>query len=269
VRWVKHLTTAHKDPEVDALLERFGATAYGVYWLIVEEIASAMEPGRDAPEAIRSVQKWAHICRVQPRVFRKIIARLAVHLMIVSETDDKRLKIIVPNILKYRDEYSRKSGHAPDPTKTQTGADAKEELAGAQTEEQNATRIPAQTSQSASPFESIAVSDPVSRSLAGRSGLRKATSVPSDVIRALDRSELADDVDRMRRHLNAINTDRLAGRLSAADAGTAKNVLAAIRVTHPRIDADAAADLLIRGLNDQRGFRPESWGLIVHVAREL
>jgi len=93
MRWVKHLTMAHADPEIDALLEEFGAEAYGVYWLIIEEIAAAMEPAKDVPETTRSMQKWASICRVQVRVFRKIIAKLRVRLMIVRKTDDGRLTI--------------------------------------------------------------------------------------------------------------------------------------------------------------------------------
>jgi hypothetical protein len=270
MRWVKHLTMAHKDPEVDAVLEKLGAVAYGAYWLIIEEIASAMEPGKDAPEAVRSVGKWAGICRVQPRVFRKIIAELGAHLVTVCETSDGRLKIAVPKILKYRDEYSKRSGYPPE--QTQTRADIRAELAveQLQTESPGPTRIPAQMSQSENPLQRIAVnaSSP-GTSKDSTDGLVPAP-VPHEITRVIERSELTDDVDLMRRGLNAINRDRLGGKLSPADAGTAKNILSALREKRPGIDPDAAAQLLVgRLFRDGHRLQPAGWGLIVKLAREM
>lgn len=264
MRWVKHMAMAHADSEVDAVLEEFGAVAYGVYWLIVEEIASAIEPGRDAPEAIRSVQKWANICRVQPRVFRKIIARLAVHLMIVSGTDDKRLRIIVPNLLKYRDEYSRKSGHSPEQTKTESRADVKA-LAGEQRRSARPERMPVQRSSAERSHQKIAVNESAGRP-SPESGMKPA-SVPHDLAQVL---ESPNDIESMRSHLDAIVRDRLHGTLPPVDAGTAKNILIAIRLNHPDIEPAAAARLLVEGpLKDGHRVRAQTWGLIVSLAREL
>jgi hypothetical protein len=47
-------------------------------------------------------------------MFRSIAARLAEKKLIRVETTENRMTITVPNIMKYRDEYSKKSGHAPD-----------------------------------------------------------------------------------------------------------------------------------------------------------
>lgn len=271
MRWVKHKTMAHADAEVDAVLEEFGPVAYGVYWLIIEEIASAMEPGKDAPEAVRSIQKWASICQVPPRVFRKIIARLAVHLVTACETSDGRLKIAVPNILKYRDEYSRKSGHAPDQTKTEGRTDAREDLTEKRLEAdaEISKRIPAKASQSEKPLQRIAVdgADPHLSACFTDDGLRAPSALPAV---APEQSKLAADIDRMRVQLDAINRDRLRGTLPPADAGTAKNVLEGVRRNHPGIDPDAAADLLVKRMFGRgQQVRPDSWGLVVTVARKL
>jgi hypothetical protein len=262
------MTMAHADPEVNAVLEEFGAVAYGVYWLILEEIAAAMEPGKDTPDAIRSVQKWASICGVQPRVFRKIIAALSVHLINVCETSDGRLRIVVPNLLKYRDEYSRKSGHSPDQTKTESRADVKGFLAGEQRQSAHPESMPVQGSRAESSPQKIAVNESAGRPLP-ESGLKPA-SVPHDVAQVLESSKLADDIESMRSHLDAIDRDRLNGTLPPVDAGTAKNILAAIRLSHPDIEPAAAARLLVEGpLKDGHRVRAQTWGLIVNLAREL
>jgi len=114
MRWMKHLTLAHSDAAIDAILDQFGAEAYGVWWLILEDIAGPMEPGKMIPVATHSAVKWAQICHCSVRRFNSIVKSFAdLHLIDVESIYD-RIKIAVPNILKYKDEYSKKSGHDPD-----------------------------------------------------------------------------------------------------------------------------------------------------------
>lgn len=114
MRWFKHMTAAHLDGEMDRILEECGAEAYGIYWLVLEDIGTAMEPGRMDPAAVHSDAKWAQIARVHPRVWRSSKDQLGRKLLNISPTGDNRVMISVPNILKYKDEYSRKSGHPQD-----------------------------------------------------------------------------------------------------------------------------------------------------------
>ena len=92
------------------LLERHGGEGYGAYWLIVEDIAAAMDAGKMSPEAIHTEQKWAQICHVSTRTLRNLLQTMSKHLAKVEQTTDNRIRIAVPNILKYKDEYSKKSG---------------------------------------------------------------------------------------------------------------------------------------------------------------
>jgi hypothetical protein len=114
VRWLKHLSMAHADEAIADLLERHGAEAYGVWWLILEDISAPMEPGKMLPTAAHSAVKWSQICHCSVRVWRSIANSLAEKKLIVMQSTDNRIRIDVPNILKYKDEYSKKSGQTPE-----------------------------------------------------------------------------------------------------------------------------------------------------------
>lgn len=112
MRWLKHLTAAHQDGEVDRVLEECGAVAYGVYWLILEDIAGPMESGAMVPEATHSDQRWCQICHVDPRVWRNCKQTLGKKLLVFTIVEGNRVSISAPKILKYKDEYSKKSGQS-------------------------------------------------------------------------------------------------------------------------------------------------------------
>lgn len=105
---------AHTDTEMDAVLDEHGNAAYGVWWLLLEDIAAPMEVGKMVPSATHSIVKWASICRGSVRGVQSIFKSLSDHRLIVMQSTDNRITISVPNILKYKDEYSKKSGHTPD-----------------------------------------------------------------------------------------------------------------------------------------------------------
>lgn len=114
MRWIKHLSLAHADAAISYILEEYGAEGYGVWWLILEDVAAPMEVGKMNPIAIHSVVKWAQICHCSVRRFRSIAIRLAEKNLIQLQTEMDRIQIEIPNILKYRDEYSKRSGETPD-----------------------------------------------------------------------------------------------------------------------------------------------------------
>ncbi len=123
LRWLKHLSMAHADEKIDMACEQFGAEAYGVWWLILEDIAAPMEPGKMRPIASHSDVKWASICRCSVRHWRSIAKIFADLSLISMHSTGDRTTIEVPNLLKYRDEWSKRSGGSPEPTTTTTTAD--------------------------------------------------------------------------------------------------------------------------------------------------
>ena len=108
------------------ILERFGAEGYGIYWALLEHVALSIEKGSDAvPSRIHSVVKWSEILGCSARRFRQF-AQIATELRLIdssspadlvqfsSRTPADRLQIDIPKLLKYRDEYSQRSGQTPE-----------------------------------------------------------------------------------------------------------------------------------------------------------
>jgi hypothetical protein len=114
MRWIKHLTLAHTDPAMALILEKLGAEAYGVWWLILEDIAAPMETGKMVPAACHSVPKWASICHCSARAFRTIAQKMSDLCLIDMQTVEDQTRIEVRNILKFKDEYAQRSGQTPD-----------------------------------------------------------------------------------------------------------------------------------------------------------
>lgn len=137
MRWFKHLTMAHEDAGLATLAEELGAGGYGIYWFLLEHFGSVMEKDcARVPTLVHSDLRWAKICCCSTRMFRTFVERAAELKLIESRTPAelkqyssrtpaKRFEICIPKLLKYRDEYSRKSGVAPDklPARVDTHTD--------------------------------------------------------------------------------------------------------------------------------------------------
>lgn len=128
MRWTKHLSMAHADAALALLLEEYGAEAYGVYWLMIEDIAAPMEKEKLLPVATHSWVKWSQICHCSVRVFKSIACRMEEKSLINIKSIDDRLQIEIPNILKYKDEYAKKSGQTPEQEQIQKEIQKEKEL---------------------------------------------------------------------------------------------------------------------------------------------
>lgn len=124
MRWMKHMTNARDNETLSELMECFGAEGYGVWWIILELIASQMDKS-DKCHARYSLKKWARSCHVSVKKFTKIAEFLSKHEQFSVKKCDKTddfLIIECPKLLKFRDEYSRKSGQTHDKVRKKSGA---------------------------------------------------------------------------------------------------------------------------------------------------
>lgn len=124
MRWFKHLSQASEDEKLSEILELHGTDGYGMYWLILEKIAFLMERGSDRTKARYSVKKWAKFCGKSPKVFRKFLKtfqELSLFSVEICQKNSDFLIIDCPNLLKYRDEYTKKSGQSPDNVPSDSG----------------------------------------------------------------------------------------------------------------------------------------------------
>lgn len=106
---------------MDALIERFGFAGYGRWFRILETIGSKMDES-DRCHVEYSIRKWCEILRMRPQQLSNFCAELeqimnkncASSAQVQLTLDSKTLQVRIPNMLKIRDEYSKKSGQNPD-----------------------------------------------------------------------------------------------------------------------------------------------------------
>ena len=131
MRWFKHLTRSHEDEKMARVLDKFGPGGYGCYWIILELIAANMESCRSTSLTI-PLKKWSKSCGFSVKKFQNFVRFLSDIGCISVElqnNSENLLQINCPNLLKYKDEYLRKSGQTPDklPKHTESESDTESE----------------------------------------------------------------------------------------------------------------------------------------------
>lgn len=134
MRWFKHMAASADDEKLSRLKDAFGLEGYGFWWSVVEIVAEKV--GEDAETSAEfSPKKWGNLLGISPKKFRMLAefcANLGLFSFVISEN---LIRIDMPNILKFRDEYTerqhKKSGQNRDklpPLLTDTDTDKEEEL---------------------------------------------------------------------------------------------------------------------------------------------
>lgn len=113
------MTSTWDDEKIAALVGKggdAGLALYGAFWRIAEIIASQMEGPAPSCAVSYPIWKWTRLLFVRKSYLLSVLLRLQKEGLIDIEGDlngDGSVIVKMPNLLKYRDEYSRKSGHAP------------------------------------------------------------------------------------------------------------------------------------------------------------
>lgn len=109
MRWFKHRTDADGNEKLARLQDAFGLEGYGFWWRVVEIIATRVTE-ENRTDLCYSAKNWARRIGVSTRKFKKLLSFCAeLGLVYVSHEKDM-VTINMPNILKYRDEYTAKKG---------------------------------------------------------------------------------------------------------------------------------------------------------------
>lgn len=110
MRWFKHLTRSHEDENLCKIIDRFGIEGYGIYWIILERIAGNMD-GTETPSLEISIRNWSKSVGISPKKLQNFVRFSANLGCFVAIFSGHTLRIECPKLLKYKDEYARKSGH--------------------------------------------------------------------------------------------------------------------------------------------------------------
>lgn len=136
MRWFKHLTAASEDEFIASLEQRFGLEGYARWFKLLEAIGKGMGRGeRSKCSSELPLSEWQRRLKTQRRPLFEFLEYLRINgrarispwphdeqeFRQSSETSPlwqdfspEKLRIEVPKLLKFVDEYQKKSGHAPD-----------------------------------------------------------------------------------------------------------------------------------------------------------
>lgn len=107
MRWIKHLTESWDDEKISDAVFDGGLEIYGLYWRILEIIGKQMD---HSPKTSCSYppKVWGKFAGISAKKFQKLSNILEQKKLIISEIDGRNLYISAPNLLKYRDEFTKK-----------------------------------------------------------------------------------------------------------------------------------------------------------------
>lgn len=117
MRWFKHMTTSADDEKLAMVLDECGLAGYGFFWRVLEMIASKVDDSGKNYCAY-SRRTWCIKLAINHQTWSKMIASCEQAGLFVVSDEGHVIKVESPNILKFRDEWSRKksknSGATPE-----------------------------------------------------------------------------------------------------------------------------------------------------------
>lgn len=116
MKWFKHMSASADDEKISKLEDKAGLEGYGFYWRMLEIIARDMD-GTSRCHVTYSATKWGRQANISTKKFLMLLRCCSdVGLMSFCRSGDEYM-IKIPNLLKYKDEYTKKvrtnSGQAP------------------------------------------------------------------------------------------------------------------------------------------------------------
>jgi len=144
MRWFKHIASSRNDESLSVLLDEFGLEGYGFWWMTLEIIAEKVDE-KGTHFASYSTKKWCSFYGIPPKKFKKLVEFCAngenfpsgKPLLFVEE-NGKTITISCPNILKYRDEWTRKKSKTQEKLRSNSEV-ASESLRSKETETETDT----------------------------------------------------------------------------------------------------------------------------------
>ena len=113
MKWFKHMTNSSLDERLARFTDKYGLEAYGFFWRVLEAIAENVdETNRKHIEY--STKTWCKLLGIRPQTFRKLIQESSVLGLFQVSFNSDLVTVESPNILKYRDEWTRKKSRTPE-----------------------------------------------------------------------------------------------------------------------------------------------------------
>lgn len=136
MKWFKHYSGARRnlDDVMDKLGPHFG---YACFFMLTEFLADIWD-GHSEPVFRISRLRLANEMRTKPRQVDLILGTFRLHSGLEFSSDGNIITISHPKLKEIKDEYARKSGHAPDTVRT---VDTEEETDKEKDKETDSTEL--------------------------------------------------------------------------------------------------------------------------------
>lgn len=158
MKWFKHMSCSHTDEKLCKLTDAYGLEGYGFYWFMLEKVSSILD-ATGQPEVTYSVKKWANSLDIPAQTFKKLTQKCCelglflcefrnslgeVQQEFVGRNNELLLTVKIPNLLKYRDNYSQdKKRNLEASSKELPSKEVEEEVEVDRDKKEGATRTPA------------------------------------------------------------------------------------------------------------------------------
>lgn len=108
MRWMKHMTNSWYDEKIATMVADHGLEMYGFWWRILEIIAKQMDKSPKT-NCKYSAKVWSKFCGISPKKFKKFSKILEEKKLIILKNHENEIDIDVPNLMKFRDEFTSRN----------------------------------------------------------------------------------------------------------------------------------------------------------------
>lgn len=116
MKWYKHMSDASHGSDLTLLEEEFGLEGYARWFKLLEAVAQNADPKKGRWSCAHPWSKWQQILKGKRKKLETFLEYLQNNLGINQKLTGNVLEIEIPNLKKFKDEYSRKSGQGTDST---------------------------------------------------------------------------------------------------------------------------------------------------------
>jgi len=117
MRWFKHVTTAAQDQKIMAVIQESGVEGYGIYFMLLEIVGRQLDKKNEVSLKY-SAKLWANSLYISAQKVRrnfKLFAEKDLIKLEVSQIKNQFFyRVEIPNLLKYRDEFTRRGEKSPE-----------------------------------------------------------------------------------------------------------------------------------------------------------
>jgi hypothetical protein len=135
------MTDSHSDEKLCDIISESGPEAYGMWWLVLEIVAKQMDKNDVKCSVEYSLSQWSRLCFCHHNKINKYLNMFHAKGLLIMDYFELtppvtpplthtlpppvtggvtgkygqgKIRVTIPNLLKFRDEYSKKSGQAPE-----------------------------------------------------------------------------------------------------------------------------------------------------------